>query len=115
MALPYTIEFNCRGEENIDIAKQYSELARMVGITGKNHETVSLKFAGAIRKLMTKVQSPQTFKEAGIKKKDFTAGLENMVEFAMMDTSLTMNPRNTDSDEIRKMYKYMYDGTVIDF
>ncbi len=38
-----------------------------------------------------------------------------MVEFAMMDTSLTMNPRNIDSDEIRKIYKYMYDGTVIDF
>ncbi|MHA2150398.1 MAG: iron-containing alcohol dehydrogenase [Candidatus Thorarchaeota archaeon] len=115
MALPYTIEFNCRGKENEEIGKQYTELARMIGITGKKPETVSLKFAGAIRELMTKIGSPQSFKEAGIKKKDFTAGLENMVEFAMMDTSLTMNPRNIDSDEIRKMYKYMYDGTVIDF
>ncbi|TET10559.1 MAG: iron-containing alcohol dehydrogenase [Candidatus Thorarchaeota archaeon] len=115
MALPFTIEFNCRGKENEEIAKQYTELARMIGIAGKKPETVSLKFATAIRELMTKIGNPQSFKEAGIKKKDFNAGLENMVEFAMMDTSLTMNPRNIDSDEIRKIYKYMYDGTVIDF
>jgi alcohol dehydrogenase class IV len=115
MALPYTIEFNCRGKENEAAAKQYSELARMLGITGKNPETVSLKFAGAIRELMTRIGNPLSFKEAGIKKKDFNAALENMVDFAMMDTSLTMNPRNIDSEEIRKMYKYMYDGTSIDF
>jgi alcohol dehydrogenase class IV len=115
MALPFTIEFNCRGKENEEIAKQYTELARMIGIAGKKPETVSLKFATAIRELMTKIGNPQSFKEAGIKKKDFNAGLEKMVEFAMMDTSLTMNPRNIDSDEIRKIYKYMYDGTVIDF
>ena len=115
MALPYTIEFNCRGKENEETAKQYTELARMVGITGKKPETVSLKFAEAIRNLMTQIGSPQSFKDAGIKKKDFNAGLENMVDFAMMDTSLTMNPRNLDSEGIRKMYKYMYDGTIIDF
>jgi alcohol dehydrogenase class IV len=115
MALPYTIEFNCRGKENEEAAKQYSELARLIGIPGKRPETVAMKFAGAIRELMIKIGSPQSFKEAGIKKKDFNAALENMVEFAMMDTSLTMNPRNTDSEEIRKLYKYMYDGKVIDF
>lgn len=115
MALPYTIEFNCRGEENEAAAKLYTELARLIGITGKKPETVALKFAGAIRELMTTIGNPQSFKEAKIKKKDFNAGLENMVEFAMMDTSLTMNPRNIDSAEIRKIYRYMYDGTIIDF
>ncbi len=113
MALPYTIEFNCI--DNEESAKQYSELAGMIGISGKNHKAISLRFAGAIRELMAKIGSPQSFKEAGIKKKDFTAGLEKMVEFAMMDTSLTMNPRNIDSEEIRKIYKYMYEGKVIDF
>ena len=113
MALPYTIEFNC--SENEDAAKQYSLLAGLIGIKGKDDKDTSMKFAGAIRELMTKIGSPQSFKEAGVKKKDFTAGLEQMVEFAMMDTSLTMNPRNTDSDELRKIYQYMFDGKVIDF
>ena len=115
MALPYTIEFNCRGKENEETAKHYLELARTIGISGKKPETVALKFAGAIREFMTKIGCPQSFKEAGIKKKDFNAALDTMVDYAMMDTSLTMNPRNLDSKEIRKMYKYMYDGTVIDF
>lgn len=113
MALPYAVEFNCIGNE--DAAKQYSELAGMIGISGKNDKNTSMKFAAAIRELMTKIGSPQSFKEAKVKKKDFTAGLEKMIDFAMMDTSLTMNPRNLDSDEIRKMYQYMYDGKAIDF
>ncbi|MFW9964897.1 MAG: iron-containing alcohol dehydrogenase [Candidatus Sifarchaeia archaeon] len=113
MALPYTIEFNSINNE--DTAKQYSELANIIGISGKKAKDTSMKFAGVIRQLMIKVGSPTSFKEAGIKKKDFNAALETMVDFAMMDTSLTMNPRNIDSEEIRKMYRYMYDGTIIDF
>jgi alcohol dehydrogenase class IV len=113
MALPYTIEFNCTDSE--DAAKQYSVLAGIIGIKGKNDKDTSMKFAAAIRELMTTIGSPQSFKEAGVKKKDFTAGLEKMVEFAMMDTSLTMNPRNTDSQEIRKIYQYMFDEKIIDF
>ncbi|MFW9788325.1 MAG: iron-containing alcohol dehydrogenase [Candidatus Thorarchaeota archaeon] len=113
MALPYTVEFNCL--DNEDAARQYSELAALLGISGKDDKDTSMKFAEAIRELMIKIGCPTSFKEAKIKKKDFTAALEKMVEFAMMDTSLTMNPRNTDSDEIRKLYKYMFDGKTIDF
>jgi alcohol dehydrogenase class IV len=113
MALPYTIEFNCN--ENKDAAIEYSELARLIGISGKAGKTTAMKFAAEIRELMTKIGCPKSFKEAGIKKKDFKAGLEKMVEFAMMDTSLTMNPRNADSEEIRKIYTYMFDGKSIDF
>jgi alcohol dehydrogenase class IV len=113
MALPYTIEFNCN--ENKDAAIQYSELARLIGISGKAGKATAMKFSAAIRELMTKIGCPKSFKEAGIKKKDFKAGLEKMVEFAMMDTSLTMNPRNADSEEIRKIYTYMFDGKSIDF
>ena len=113
MALPYTIEFNCT--DNDQCASQYAELARMIGITLKDGVKASLKYAEAIRNLMGVVGSPRSFSEAGVKKKDFKAGLEKLVEFAMMDSSLTMNPRNTDSNEIRKIYEYMYDGKVIDF
>ncbi len=113
MALPYTIEFNCT--ENEEVASQYSELAGLIGIREKDDVATSMKFAEAIRELMVKIGSPTSFKEAGIKKKDFKAGLEKLVEFAMMDSSLTMNPRNTDSNELRKLYEYMFDGKKIDF
>ncbi|NHI89601.1 MAG: iron-containing alcohol dehydrogenase [Candidatus Thorarchaeota archaeon] len=113
MALPYTVEFNCI--DGGDAAKQYSELARMIGVSGKGDKKTSINFAQAIRDFMKTVGCPASFKEAGIKKKEFNAGLEKMVEFAMMDTSLTMNPRNTDSEEIRKLYQYMFEGKTVDF
>jgi alcohol dehydrogenase class IV len=113
MALPYTIEFNCR--ESADAAAQYTELAGILGITGKDETETSMKLAGAVRDLMGQVESPRDFKEAGVEKKAFDKGLEKLVEFAMMDSSLTMNPRNTDSHEIRKIYEYMFEGKSIDF
>ncbi|MHA1136646.1 MAG: iron-containing alcohol dehydrogenase [Candidatus Thorarchaeota archaeon] len=113
MALPYTIEFNCTESE--EAAAQYSELAGLIGINEKDNVKTSMKFAAAIRELMVKIGSPTSFKEAGVKKKDFDGGLEKLVEFAMMDSSLTMNPRNTDSNEIRKIYEYMFEGKIIDF
>ncbi|TFG33844.1 iron-containing alcohol dehydrogenase [Candidatus Thorarchaeota archaeon] len=113
MALPYTIEFNCRN--NKECAAQYTELAGLIGIHEKDDVKTSMKFATAIRNLMAKVGSPTTFVEAGIKQVDFDKALEKMVEFAMMDSSITMNPRNIDSNEIRKMYEYMFHGKIIDF
>ena len=113
MALPYTIEFNCR--ENEACASQYAELAGLIGIREKDDIKTSMKFALEIKNLMEKVESPRSFKEAGVKRADFDKALEKMVKFAMMDSSITMNPRNIDSSEIRKMYEYMYDGKIIDF
>ncbi|MFW9961535.1 MAG: iron-containing alcohol dehydrogenase [Candidatus Thorarchaeota archaeon] len=113
MALPYTIEYNCK--DNEECASQYSELAGVLGITGKDPVKVSMKLADAIRDLMERIGSPRSFSEAGVTRKQFDEGLEQLIEFAMMDSSLTMNPRNTDSHEIRKLYEYMFEGKVIDF
>lgn len=113
MALPYTIEFNCTNSP--ECASQYAELAAILGIRGKDDVKTSMKFAEAVRELMGEIGSPRSFTEAGVNKKDFKDGLEKLVEFSMMDSSLTMNPRNIDSNEIRKMYEYMYDGSGIDF
>ncbi|TFG33162.1 iron-containing alcohol dehydrogenase [Candidatus Thorarchaeota archaeon] len=113
MALPYTVEFNCK--DNEECAAQYAELAGLISIHEKDNTKTSIKFASAIKDLMAKVGSPRTFSEAGVKRADFDKALEKMVEFAMMDSSITMNPRNIDSSEIRKMYEYMFEGKIIDF
>jgi alcohol dehydrogenase class IV len=113
MALPYTIEFNCTQSE--DAAAQYTELAAILGISGKDTVKTSMKLAQAIRNLMGTIESPTCFRDAGVKREIFDKGLDKLVEFAMMDSSLTMNPRNIDSHEIRKMYEYMFDGKSIDF
>ncbi|NHJ13068.1 MAG: iron-containing alcohol dehydrogenase [Candidatus Thorarchaeota archaeon] len=112
MALPYTIEYCCKDE---DTAKYYSELAAIVGITGKKPVTAARKFAEAIRQLMDKVGSPTSLKAAKVTKKRFNEGLDKLVDYTMMDAAITMSPRNTDSSIIRNIYKAMFDGVPIDF
>ena len=64
---------------------------------------------------MEEIESPTSMKAAKVTKKSFKAGIDNLVKYAMMDSSITMNPRNTDSGIIRKIYEYMFEGTPIDF
>jgi alcohol dehydrogenase class IV len=113
MALPYVIEYNCKGDS--DAARHYSELASLIGITGKKHLTVARKFAQAVRDFMVRIGSPISLKAAKVKKKDFKAGIDKLVEYAMMDATITMNPRNIDSGTIRRIYEYMFEGNPIDF
>ncbi|MFX1273378.1 MAG: hypothetical protein ACFFAX_17005, partial [Promethearchaeota archaeon] len=87
----------------------------LIGITGRRHLTVARKFAQAIRDFMGLIGSPTSLKAAKVKKKDFKAGIDKLVEYAMMDATITMNPRNIDSGIIRKIYEYMFEGNPIDF
>jgi alcohol dehydrogenase class IV len=113
LVLPYTIEYNQK--DDLDCAKNYWELARLVGPTDDDPFKASIQFAERIRELQETIGAPRSLKEAGVSKQDFEKGLEKLVEFTMMDSSITMNPRDTDSEIIRKIYQYMYDGTPIDF
>ncbi|MHA1924894.1 MAG: iron-containing alcohol dehydrogenase [Candidatus Thorarchaeota archaeon] len=113
MALPNTIEFNTNESE--EAAKNYAELARVLNVTLKNPKRAARKFAEMVRELMAQVGSPTSLKAAGVKKKDFKANLDKLVDFSMQDAAITMNPRNFESSALRKIYEYMYDGTPIDF
>ncbi len=113
MALPYTIEFNAH--DNPESAKHYWELGRLIGIEEKEHEKGARLFATKIRELQDRVGFPKSLKEAGIAKGDFDEGLEKLVDFAMMDSSITMTPRPIESADIKKIYEYMYEGKHVDF
>jgi alcohol dehydrogenase class IV len=113
LALPYTVEYSAY--DNPETANHYSELAQMLGITGKDDEETAQMFAKSIRDLQKSIGFPTSIKEAGVTKEKFEKGLEKLVEFAMMDSSITMTPRNIGSEEIRRMYRYMFDGKRIDF
>ena len=113
LALPNTIEFNTNDSE--EAVKNYAELSRVIGVTLKSPKRAAKRFAEMVRELMDKVGCPTSLKAAKVKKKDFKANLDKLVEFSMMDAAITMNPRNFESSTLRKIYEYMYDGTPIDF
>ncbi|MFW9848576.1 MAG: iron-containing alcohol dehydrogenase [Candidatus Thorarchaeota archaeon] len=113
MALPYTMEFNAL--DMPDTAQQYWELSRLVGIEEKDHMKATRALSKKIRELGQQVGFPQNLQEAGITKEKFEESLDKLVEYAMMDTSITMTPRPIEAAEIRKIYEYMFDGKEVDF
>jgi len=113
MALPYTIEFI--SHNNPTPSAQYAELAALVGIQDPDPEKTARAFAAKIRELQKAVGFPTSLKAAKVTKKDFDKGLDKLVEFAMMDSSITMTPRDILSDGIKKIYEYMFQGKPVDF
>ncbi len=113
LALPYTVEYSAY--DNPETATHYSELAGMLGIAGDDEEETARLLAVHIRKLQKSIGFPTSIKETGVTKEEFEKGLDKLVEFAMMDSSITMTPRSIGSDQIRRIYEYMFYGKKIDF
>jgi alcohol dehydrogenase class IV len=113
MALPYTIEYNCLGSESA--AEYYQELGEQVEILEEKPLDAARAFANKIRNFQKGLDFPTSLEEAGVKRKDFDNALEKLVEFAMMDSSITMNPRNIDSQGIEHIYTDMFEGNPVDF
>jgi len=113
MALPYTMEFNAHGMP--DTAKHYWELAQLLGIHETDHMKATRALAKKIRELGKQIGFPQTFQEAGVTQQMFEMSLEKLVEYAMMDSSITMTPRPIEAAEIRKVYECMFEGKEVDF
>ena len=91
--------------------ERYCEMARFVGIQGKNDDEVFENFIKAIADLKAKVGIKRTIKEYGITEEDFMATLDEMVENAFNDQCTGANPRYPLMSEMKEMYlKAYYEG-----
>ena len=73
--------------------ERYCEMARFIGIQGKNDDEVFENFIKAIAELKAKVGIKRTIKEYGVTEEDFMATLDEMVENAFNDQCTGANPR----------------------
>lgn len=90
--------------------ERYCEMARFVGITGKDDDEVFENFIKAIAELKEKVGIKRTIKDYGIKEEDFLATLDEMVENAFNDQCTGANPRYPLMSEIKELYLKAYYG-----
>lgn len=91
--------------------ERYCEMARFIGIQGKNDDEVFENFIKAIAELKAKVGIKRTIKEYGVTEEDFMATLDEMVENAFNDQCTGANPRYPLMKEIREIYlKAYYEG-----
>lgn len=90
---------------------RYCEMARFVGITGKDEDEIFENFIKAIADLKEKVGIKRTIKEYGIEEKDFMKTLDEMVENAFNDQCTSSNPRYPLMSEMKEMYlKAFHEG-----
>ena len=90
--------------------ERYCEVARFVGITGKNDDEVFENFIAAIAALKERVGIKKNIKDYDVKEADFLATLDEMVENAFNDQCTGANPRYPLMSEIKELYLKAYYG-----
>ncbi len=90
--------------------ERYCEVARFVGITGKNDDEVFENFIAAIAALKERVGIKKNIKDYDVKEEDFLATLDEMVENAFNDQCTGANPRYPLMSEIKELYLKAYYG-----
>ena len=87
--------------------ERYCEVARFVGITGKDDDEVFENFIAALKE---RVGIRKYIKDYDIKEEDFLVTLDEMVENAFNDQCTGANPRYPLMSEIKELYLRAYDG-----
>lgn len=90
---------------------RYAEIARYLGLKGKNDDELVKNLVKYIEELKEKVEIKKTIRDYGVDEKVFLDSLEEMVEQAFDDQCTGANPRYPLMSEIRQMYLNAYYGT----
>ena len=108
--LPYTIEFVVRGG-----GTRYAEIARFLGLAAESEEEGAASLASAIRGLLERLGQPTTVGELGISPDEFERELPKLVENAENDSCTVTSTRFPGTEEFERLYRYAYEGRVVDF
>jgi alcohol dehydrogenase class IV len=111
--LPYTIQFNARGEG----VTRYADIARFLGLPAADEREGADSLVSAIRDLGRAVGEPLSIRQAlpELGPDDFAAGLDKLVDNAEMDATIVASPRDLSTDDTRRLFEYAYAGKDVDF
>lgn len=93
-----------------NVLHRYADVARAIGLEGKNDKELFDKLIKAIEQLKKDVEVPATIKEMGIDEKAFLTTLDEMSEKAFDDQCTGCNPRYPLISEIKDLYLKCYYG-----
>lgn len=108
--LPYCIEYTARHEE-----ARYSDIAHMMRLHAHDEASAASQVVARVRMLLRQLGMPTTVQAAGIPQDQYVEAMPRLIANAEMDTQLPMNTRVADTDELRRLFEYAYDGRTIDF
>ncbi|HEY8420370.1 MAG TPA: iron-containing alcohol dehydrogenase [Thermoclostridium sp.] len=108
--LPYVIKYNAKNAKS-----RYADIARYVGIEGKNDDELVDKLCDKIIKYNEKLNIPRTLKEFGIKEDEFKQKVATIAKLAVEDACTGSNPRPITPAEMEKLFTCAYYGTEVNF
>jgi alcohol dehydrogenase class IV len=111
LCLPYTIEFTVRGW----LPTRYADIARFLSLPAGDEVEAAASLAEAIRDLARRVDQPTTLAEAGISRDLFEEILPRLVDNAVNDSTMTVCLRFPEDEEVEQVFRYIYEGKIIDF
>jgi alcohol dehydrogenase class IV len=102
LLMPYVMEFN-----RPSCVSAYAEIARAVGLAGKDDDDLSKKLIDAVAALLKEIKIPVTLKELGLPedKQDWTA--EAAIGAARL---VGNNPRKLDVDALKAITRAAWSG-----
>ena len=110
--LPYVIKYNSK---DATAMKRYGDIARFVGLKGKNDEELMLALCAKIDDYNKKLNIPKTLKEFGIDEKEFKEKLSAISKNAVGDACTGSNPRSITPEQMEKLFTAIYYGEKVDF
>ncbi len=114
MFLPYTLAFQMK------ISERWKDLCPLFGITTKNrgNKELFIEFLNVIKEFIHSINGPVCIKEIKkpvISKEDYYKNLDLLVNYAQTDPVAYMVTRYIDSEVIKRIFEYAWDGRTIDF
>ena len=91
--------------------EKYAEVARFIGVGGKNDKESFKNLLDKVEELKETVGCKKTIAEYGISEEDFLATLDQMSEDAFDDQCTGANPRYPLISELKEIYMACYYGT----
>ncbi len=110
MFMPYTIQFIAKTAGN-----RYAEIADYLHLPAKTEEEGVRSLISAIDDLLARFNQPRSIADTGISTVEFETALPHLVENTLNAIELVATPRIPDGDQIEKLFRYAYEGKVIDF
>lgn len=111
--LPYVMGYNAGCFDSLtECAGSYARIARLICVDSGSIRQSALNLIRSVKKFNGRLNMPSCIEEAGIKKEDFKAVLDDMAKAAAADRCTRTNPRSCTVDDIKKLYVHAYFGTT---
>ncbi len=117
--LPYVIKYNSEKPtkfvsfpkyEYFIADQKYAELARKLGLEGKDTKELINALIEEIKKMNAELNIPKSFKDAGIAEKEFLSKVDMLADRAFEDQCTTANPRLPLVEELKQILLDSYYG-----